>query len=137
MRLQPMPARKDERCDDPAATRPEIEQGQGIEGRCVGVTDGDTIKVLSAGNELIRVRLAFISNSLLSRAIQPSVFRCSEAHRKHLHRCAPEATTHKEHVQDNLLVRRPFSRSPILKFFASAIDPSLNWFEVEHQPTWS
>ena len=34
-------------------TRPAIEQGQAIEGRCVGVTDGDTIKVLSAGNELI------------------------------------------------------------------------------------
>ena len=41
-------------------TRPAIDQGQAIEGRCVEVTDGDTIKVLSAGNELIRVRLAFI-----------------------------------------------------------------------------
>ena len=41
-------------------TPPAIEQGQAIEGRCVGVTDGNTIKVLSAGNELIRVRLAFI-----------------------------------------------------------------------------
>jgi ATP-dependent DNA ligase len=29
-------------------------------GRCVGVTDGDTIKVLTAAKQQIRVRLAFV-----------------------------------------------------------------------------
>ena len=31
-----------------------------IHGRCVGVTDGDTIRVLSGDNQQIRVRLAFV-----------------------------------------------------------------------------
>ena len=38
-------------------TRPAIDQGQAIKGRYVGVTDGGTIKVLSAGNELIRMAI--------------------------------------------------------------------------------
>ena len=31
-----------------------------VAGRCVGVTDGDTIKVLVVDQQLLRVRLAFI-----------------------------------------------------------------------------
>src|SRR6516165_7585726 len=31
-----------------------------IHGRCVGVTDGDTVRVLSSDNQQIRVRLAFV-----------------------------------------------------------------------------
>jgi endonuclease YncB( thermonuclease family) len=51
-------------------TRPAIDQGQAIEGRCVEVTDGDTIKVLSAGNELIRVPLAFIDTPEKAQAFK-------------------------------------------------------------------
>jgi endonuclease YncB( thermonuclease family) len=47
-----------------------IDQGQAIEGRCVEITDGDTIKVLSAGNELIRVPLAFIDTPEKAQAFK-------------------------------------------------------------------
>jgi endonuclease YncB( thermonuclease family) len=36
------------------------ERAQVVTGKVVAVTDGDTIKVLSAGNQLTRIRLAFI-----------------------------------------------------------------------------
>jgi endonuclease YncB( thermonuclease family) len=36
-----------------------VGQELGIHGRVVGVTDGDTIKVLVADQKLLRVRLAF------------------------------------------------------------------------------
>jgi len=43
----------------PATYDLSLEQ-EHIGGHCVGVTDGDTIKVLTATNEPIRVRIAFI-----------------------------------------------------------------------------
>ena len=51
-------------------TRPAIDQGQAIEGRCVEITNGDTIKVLSAGNELVRVPLAFIDTPEKAQAFK-------------------------------------------------------------------
>jgi endonuclease YncB( thermonuclease family) len=36
-----------------------LEQ-EAVSGRCIGVTDGDTIRVLTAANQQIQVRLAFI-----------------------------------------------------------------------------
>src|SRR5271166_4043037 len=82
---------------------------------------------------------SIISNSPLSRAIQPSFFRSSEAIERISVVGNLRATTGKEDVQDNLLFRSPrvFAFAFIFKFFASAIEPSLDVFEVEHQPTWS
>src|SRR5215469_6155468 len=38
-----------------------------IRGRCVAVSDGDTIKVLAAGRELLRIRVAWIDAPELSQ----------------------------------------------------------------------
>ena len=43
----------------PATYYPGLEQ-EPIRGRTIGITDGDTIKVLSADKEQILVRIAFI-----------------------------------------------------------------------------
>jgi len=39
-----------------------------IRGRCVAVSDGDTIKVLATGRELLRIRVAWIDCPELGQA---------------------------------------------------------------------
>jgi micrococcal nuclease len=47
-----------------------------IHGRVVGVTDGDTIKVLTAEKQLLRVRVAFVDALESSQAFNAPSKRC-------------------------------------------------------------
>jgi len=43
-------------------------QEPNIRARCVGVTDGDTVKVLTADQQLLRIRLAWIDSPEMGQA---------------------------------------------------------------------
>jgi micrococcal nuclease len=45
-----------------------------ISARCIGVTDGDTLKVLTTDQQLLRIRLAWIDAPKKSQAMSELVF---------------------------------------------------------------